>query len=125
MFEVFLVSIVILGIGSFSLWYAGRLALIRNITLKNAFIITLIGYVGIGAAKALMVYSGYYKPGMLWLPILVGLIIEIFLVKLFFRENLVKTIIAVVGGAIITVVIVLPVFVIGGGLWAYFNMPRG
>ncbi|WP_029523169.1 hypothetical protein [Persephonella sp. KM09-Lau-8] len=125
MLETLLMSIVILGIGSFSLWYAGRLALIRSITLKKAFIITLIGYVGIGAARAILIYAGYYKPGMLWLPILMGLLIEGILVHLFFRENLLKTIIAVVAGFIITVVLILPVFVIAGGLWTYFNMPKG
>ncbi|SNZ06312.1 hypothetical protein SAMN06265182_0634 [Persephonella hydrogeniphila] len=125
MIETLLMSVVILLIGSFSLWYAGRLALIRSMTLKKAFLITLIGYVGIGAARTILVYLGYYRPGMLWLPILIGLLIETVLVYQIFRENIWKTIIAVIAGFIITVVLLLPVFVMAGGLWAYLNLPKG
>ncbi|WP_457625384.1 hypothetical protein [Persephonella sp.] len=125
MLETLLMAVVILLIGSFSLWYAGRLALIRDITLKKAFLITLIGYVGIGAARTVLIYTGYYRPGMLWLPILIGLFIEMILVNQIFRVNIWKTVIAVVAGFIITVVLLLPVFVMAGGLWAYLNLPKG
>jgi hypothetical protein len=120
-----LFALIILGIGSFSLWYAGRLALIRSITLKKAFLITLVGYVTIGAIRTVMIYAGYYQPGMLWFPILMGLILQIILVQQFFNEKIWKSIIAVIVGFIITIVIVIPVFVMAGGLWAYFNTPRG
>ena len=120
-----LFALIILGLGSFSLWYAGRLALIRSITLKKAFIITLISYVAIGAVRTLMVYTGMYSPGMLWIPIGIGIIVQMILVHLFFREKVWKTIIAVIVGFIFTVVLVIPIFVMAGGLWAYFNMPRG
>lgn len=120
-----LIALIILGLGSFSLWYAGRLALIRTITLKKAFIITLISYVAIGAIRTFMVYTGMYSPGMLWIPITIGIIVQIILVHFFFKEKIWKTIIAVIVGFIFTVVLVIPVFVMAGSLWAYFNMPRG
>jgi len=120
-----LFAAVFLAMGSFSLWYAGRLALIRHITYKTAFLITLITYVLLGIIRTGMVMAGVYVPGMLWIPILIAVTFEIFLAKYILRSTWLKTIIAVVLGNIMTVLIVLPVFVVAGSLWAYFLASQG
>ena len=120
-----LFAAVILAMGSFSLWYAGRLALIRHITYKTAFLITLITYVLLGIIKTGMVMAGVYVPGMLWIPILIAITFEIFLAKFILGSTWAKTVTAVILGNIMTVLIVLPVFVVAGSLWAYFLASKG
>ncbi|WP_293445929.1 hypothetical protein [Persephonella sp.] len=120
-----LFAAVFLIMGSFSLWYAGRLALIRHITYKTAFLITLITYVLLGIIRTGMVMTGVYVPGMLWIPILIAVTFEIFLAKFILRSTWVKTVIAVILGNIMTALIVLPVFVVAGSLWAYFLASKG
>ena len=120
-----LFAAVFLAMGSFSLWYAGRLALIRHITYKTAFLITLITYVLLGILRTGMVMAGVYVPGMLWIPILISITFEIFLAKYVLRSTWLKTVIAVILGNVITVLIVLPVFVVAGSLWAYFLASKG
>ncbi len=120
-----LFAFVFLVIGAFSLWYAGRLALIRHITYKTALLITLIAYVVLGLIRTVMIWSGVYAPGMLWIPILIAITLEIFVAKYFLRSTWVKTVIAVVLGNVMTVIIVLPVFVVAGSLWAYLLASKG
>ncbi len=120
-----LFAAIFLAMGSFSLWYAGRLALIRHITYKTAFFITLITYVLLGAIRTGMIMAGVYVPGMLWIPISIAILFEIFLAKAVLKASWPKTIIAVILGNIMTVLIVLPVFVVAGSLWAYFLASKG
>ncbi|WP_457643009.1 hypothetical protein [Persephonella sp.] len=116
---------IFLAIGSFSLWYAGRLALIRHITYKTAFLITLITYVLLGAVRTGMIMAGVYAPGMLWIPLLTAITAEIFLAKAVLKAPWLKTVIAVILGNVMTIIIVLPVFVVAGSLWAYFLASKG
>ncbi|NPA57832.1 MAG: hypothetical protein GXN94_00915 [Aquificae bacterium] len=118
-------AVIFLVMGSFSLWYAGRLALIRHITFKTAFLITLITYVLLGVVRTGLVLAGIYKPGMLWIPILVAVLFEILLAKAVLKAGWIRTAIAVILGTIMTAVIVLPVFVVAGSLWAYFLASKG
>ena len=120
-----LFAAVFLIIGAFSLWYAGKLALIRHITYKTAFLITLIAYVILGLVRTVMISTGIYAPGMLWIPILIAMVIEIFIAKYFLRSTWVKTVIAVILGNVMTIIIVLPVFVVAGSLWAYLLASKG
>jgi len=120
-----LFAAIFLLMGSFSLWYAGRLALIRHITYQTAFFITLITYVLLGAIRTGMLVAGIYIPGMLWIPISIAIIFEIFLAKHILKTSWPKTIIAVILGNIMTILIVLPVFVVAGSLWAYFLASKG
>jgi len=120
-----LFAAIFLVIGSFSLWYAGRLALIRDITYKTAFLITLITYVILGTVRTGMIMTGIYTPGMLWIPLLVAISIEIILAKILLKTNWLKTVIAVLLGNVMTAIIVLPVFVIAGSLWAYLLASKG
>lgn len=120
-----LFAAVFLVIGSFSLWYAGRLALIRHITYKTAFLITLIAYVLLGVIRTGMIMAGVYVPGMLWIPVLFAVTIEIFVAKYILKSTWLKTIIAVILGNVMTIIIVLPVFVVAGSLWAYLLSSKG
>ncbi len=119
MVEAFIVSIIILITGSFSFWYASKLALFKWTSFKHSFLITLIAYVSIGAIKTLMQISGVYKPQLVWIPIITGLFVQIILAKVIFQQNWFKTVIAVITGVVVTAIIVIPMFVVAGGVFTY------
>ncbi len=121
MTEVFIVAAIILITGAFSFWYASKLALFRWTSFKHAFLVTLIAYVSIGFAKALMQISGIYKPSLVWVPILIGLTTQTVLAKAVFKESWIKVIIAVAVGTAVTVIIVIPMFVVAGGVITYVS----
>jgi hypothetical protein len=121
MIEVFIVSIIILIAGSFSFWYASKLALFKWTSFKYAFFVTLIAYVSIGAVKAVMQITGIYKPQLVWIPILTGIAVQTALAKVVFQQSWVKTIIAVITGAVVTAIIVIPMFVVAGGVITYIG----
>lgn len=121
MTEAFIVAAIILITGAFSFWYASKLALFKWTSFKHAFLVTLIAYVSIGFAKTLMQISGIYKPSLVWIPILIGLTIQTVLAKAVFKERWLKVVIAVVVGTIVTAIIVIPMFVVAGGLITYMS----
>ncbi|NPA12687.1 MAG: hypothetical protein GXO45_01730 [Aquificae bacterium] len=121
----FIFAMIFLGIGSFSMWYAGRLALVHHMKLKQGFIIMLIGIVVLGAVKMVMVETGTYVPGDLWIPFSVALIVSIFVAKLVLKVNWLKTIITVILGIIMTALITLPIIITVGGALGYYLATRG
>ncbi len=121
MIEAFIVSVIILITGSFSFWYASKLALFSWTSFKHAFMITLIAYVSIGLVKTVLHVSGIYKPQFVWIPILAGLFIQTLLAKGVFKQSWIKTVIAVILANIVTAIIVIPMFVVAGGVITYIS----
>ena len=121
MTEAFIVAAIILITGAFSFWYASKLALFRWTSFKHAFLVTLVAYVFIGFAKTLMQLGGIYKPSLVWIPILIGLSTQAVLAKVVFKERWLKVIIAVAVGTAVTAIIVIPMFVVAGGVITYVS----
>ncbi len=121
MVEAFIISVVILITGSFSFWYASKLALFKWTSFKYSFLVTLIAYVSIGFSKALLQISGIYKPQLVWMPVLIGLLVQTLIAKAVFKQNWFKTTIAVITSFIVTIIITIPMFVVAGGLSTYIG----
>ncbi len=122
MIEAFIVSVIILITGSFSFWYASKLALFRWTSFKHSFLITLVAYVSIGLSKTLMLTSGIYKPQLVWVPVLIGLFTQSILARAVFKESWLKIVIAVLVGTVVTAIITIPMFVVAGGVMTYMGI---
>ncbi len=118
MIASFIVSIVVLMVSVFAVWYSTRISYIKNVSILKSFLSVLITFVSMGFLKILLIKADLYSPIFL---LSAGFFIFYFSLKLLFKQGWFKTFLIACLSIIVMVIMIIPIFVVGGALQAYFQ----
>ncbi len=118
MIASFIVAIVVLMIAVFSVWYSARISYLKNVSIIKAFLVVLISYVSMGLLKIIFIKLNFYSPMILLIS---GFFIFFLSLKLFFKQGWIKTFLIACLSIVVMVIMIIPIFVVGGALQAYFQ----
>ncbi len=118
MIASFIVAVIVLIITVFSVWYSARISYVKNVSIIKSFLIVLISYTSMGILKIFLIKMNIYSPLVL---LSIGFFIFLLLIKIFFKQGWIKTFLIACLSVIVMVIMIIPIFVVGGALQAYFQ----
>ncbi len=118
MITSFIVAVIVLIVAVFSVWYSARISFVKNVSMMNAFLSVLISYVSMGLLKIILIQLKMFSP----IAVLLGGFLIFFIsLKYFFKESWIKTFLIACLSVVVMVIMIIPIFVVGGALQAYFQ----
>jgi hypothetical protein len=118
MITSFIVAVVVLIVSVFAVWYSTRISYIKNVSIIKSFLTILITFISMGFLKIFLIKMNLYSPAFL---LSFGFFVFYISLKLFFKQGWVKTFLIACLSIIVMVIMIIPIFVVGGALQAYFQ----
>ncbi len=118
MITSFIVAITVLIIAVFAVWYSARISYVKEVSIIKAFLSVLMAYISMGLLKIFFIKINFYSPIIL---LSIGFLIFFLSLKILFKQSWIKTFLIACLSIVVMVIMIIPIFVVGGALQAYFQ----